>query len=77
MRCRIGWWLRRLADRIDPCHTPRSPGISFTYERGRGVVFHGPGGDWPPRGCPLWYLSEADHERVYTESDTYKNVEAR
>jgi hypothetical protein len=56
MRCRIGWWLRRLADRIDPCHTPRSPGISFTYERGRGVVFHGPGGD-----CNRLLTTDNDH----------------
>lgn len=64
MRARVGWWLRRLADRLDDPHAPRHMGHSFTFELGKGIVFRTDG-----RGCPLWYLSEADHDRAHTEAD--------
>ena len=62
---RAGWRLRRLADRIDPANTPRHTGASFTFEHGRGVVLR-----WDGRGCPIWYLSEADHGRAYSEAES-------
>lgn len=63
-RERIGWWLRRVADRIDYTHAPKALRASFTFERGRGIVFHEDGG----RGCPLWYLQDSDYERAHTEA---------
>jgi hypothetical protein len=64
MRERLGWWLRRFADHIDRSHAPKAIGHSFTFERGRGIVFH----DGRDRGCPLWYLSDADYERAHREA---------
>lgn len=63
MRERIGWWLRRLADRIDHPHAPKGIGWSFTFEEGRGIVFND-----QRRGCPLWYLDDAAYERSHTEA---------
>jgi hypothetical protein len=65
LRERTGWRLRRLADRIDPANTPRHMGYSFTMESGRGIVFNAEG-----RGCPLWYLGEADNARAWSEAGT-------
>jgi len=55
MRARIGWWLRRLADRIDHEHAPRATGWSFTLGP-FGIAFND-----MDRGCPVWYL-EAELE---------------
>ena len=65
LRKRIGWRLRCIADRIDPDHAPRGLGYSFTFELREGIRFRQDG-----KGCPLWYLGEADYERAHLESDT-------
>lgn len=57
--------LRRIADRIDPAGAPRATGRSFTFELHEGIRFRDDG-----RGCPLWYLGEADYLRAHDESDT-------
>lgn len=64
LRARVGWRLRRIADRIDPANTPRCTGYSFTIEPGEGIRWRDDG-----RGCPLWYLSEADYQRAHDEAD--------
>lgn len=64
MREKIGWWLRRWADRIDDDNTPRLTHLSFTFERGFGIKTRTDG-----KGCPLWYLSKDDYERAYDEAD--------
>ena len=72
LSCRIGWWLRRLADRIDYDHAPKAIGWSFTFEPGRGLVWHNNHGQIrsePKTGCPVWYLSDADYERAHNESE--------
>lgn len=66
---RIGYWLRRLADRIDPVNAPRAIGQSFTFEQGWGLRFRDDG-----RGCPLWYLSEADYARAHDEADVREAI---
>lgn len=48
---------------------PQAVGWSFTFEQGRpgrrgGVRWRDDG-----RGCPVWYLSNADYERAHTEAD--------
>lgn len=70
LRCRIGWWLRRLADRFDHDHAPKAIGWSFTFEEGLGLVWHDNHGRINPKptGCPVWYLSDADYERAHTEA---------
>jgi hypothetical protein len=62
IRQRIARRLRFLADRIDRRGAPKAIGWSFTFERGEGIVF------WESRdkGCPLWYLGDADYEKAYT-----------
>jgi hypothetical protein len=64
IRARAGWWLRRLADRIDYPGAPKAIGASFTFEAS-GRRFRNDG-----KGCPLWYLGDADYERAHTEADT-------
>ncbi len=68
------WLARRLrdfADRIDPANAPRSTGLSFTFEPGRGVVIHGVNRnlsynhDRP--GCPLYYIGETSYMRAHSE----------
>lgn len=55
--------LRRLADRIDHKGAPKGLSWSFTIEPGRGVVFNQDG-----RGCPLWYLGDANYDRAHDEA---------
>ncbi|GAA0719433.1 hypothetical protein Drose_05755 [Dactylosporangium roseum] len=57
--------LRRWADRISPETAPRGPVASFTFEHEEGIRFRDDG-----RGCPLWYLGDADYERAHTEANT-------
>lgn len=57
--------LRRIADRIDHKGAPKAIGMSFTYEHREGIRFRDDG-----KGCPLWYLGEADYRRAHTEADT-------
>lgn len=45
--------------------TPQATGWSFTFENHRGLVWRQDG-----RGCPVWYLGDADYERAHTEADT-------
>lgn len=52
----VGYWLRRIADRVDWYGAPRAMGWSFTFERGRGLVWH----DDRTTGCPVWYLADGD-----------------
>jgi hypothetical protein len=63
LRAQIGWWLRIWADRLDPENAPRGTSYSFTFEKGKGIVFHEDG-----RGCPLWYLGEGDYKRAHREA---------
>lgn len=65
MRSRLGWRLRRLADRIDYHGAPRAIGWSFTFEHREGIRFRNDG-----KGCQLWYLGEEDYQRAHTEADT-------
>ena len=65
LRARVGWWLRRLADRIDYRGAPRYTGYSFTFETGEGIRVRG-----DKRGCPIAYLGEADYARAHAEADT-------
>lgn len=62
---RVAWWLRLLADRLDPDGAPRRTHQSWTFERGRGIVFRDDG-----KGCPVWYLGRADYARAHDEADT-------
>lgn len=64
IRTRIGKLLRHTADRIDPKGAPRSTGYSFTYELNEGIRFRD-----DRKGCPLWYLGNAAHDRAHTEAD--------
>lgn len=64
-RARIGWILRRYADRIDPEHAPRyATPFSFTFERYKGLTLRVDG-----RGCPLVYLDKDDYARAHSEAD--------
>lgn len=64
-RSRIGKVLRRLADRIDHHGAPRSIDWSFTFERGKGLVFHNDRGT----GCPLYFLGMDEYEKAHREDD--------
>lgn len=64
IRAKVGRILRRVADRIDYRGAPRSIGHSFTFELNEGIRLRTDG-----RGCPLWYLGEADHDRAHEEAD--------
>lgn len=61
----VARWLRRVADRLDHAGSPKAIGWSFTFEHRRGIVFRDDG-----RGCRLWYLGDAEHERAHAEADT-------
>ena len=67
MRARVGWWLRRLADRVDYRHAPKGTHWTFTFELHEGIRFREDG-----RGCRLWYLDDDEYERAHTESDSAK-----
>jgi hypothetical protein len=61
--------LRRWADRIDHAGAPKRLSawtftFTFTFEKHIGVVFRQDG-----RGCPLWYLGDADYDRAHDEAD--------
>ena len=62
-RGRIADVLRKYADRIDHAGAPKATHVRFTYEDRVGMVFRDDG-----RGCRLWYLGDADHERAHTEA---------
>ncbi|AZV00785.1 hypothetical protein SEA_KIKO_64 [Gordonia phage Kiko] len=69
MRARIGWWLRCLADRIDHAHSPRITGWTFTFERGRGAVFHhDPLGPMTGRGCRIVYFAD-EYDRAHDDAE--------
>lgn len=71
MRRWIGEKLRRWADRIDHKGAPKSVGLTFTFERGRGAVLHGEFGSTSTdrKGCLLWYLGDDEHEKAWTDSE--------
>lgn len=58
----IAMRLRFLADRIDWAGAPKRTQWSFTYEPGKGAMFHNDG-----LGCPLWYYGNEDYERAHNE----------
>lgn len=60
---RFARWLRRLADAIDCEGSPGRVHWSFTVEPGKGIRFRQDG-----RGCPLWYLGDADYLRAHREA---------
>lgn len=61
MRRWIATRLRYLADGIDPAGAPRFTGYAFRFVQGRGIVFEAR----TDRGCPVWYLGEADYEKAH------------
>lgn len=66
LRSRLGWWLRKWADRIDEDHAPRIMSFSFTFEEREGIRFRDDG-----RGCQLAYLDgRSNWDRAYDEADT-------
>jgi hypothetical protein len=67
----LGDRLRRLADRIDHAGAPKSVGLTFTFEKGRGAVLHGEFGvtSTDRRGCLLWYLGDDEYEKAWSEAD--------
>lgn len=64
MRQWIAQRMRFAADRIDPVGAPRGTSYSFTFERGHGIRWRDDG-----KGCPIWYLGEADYRRAHIEAD--------
>lgn len=68
MKRRLQRWafkrLMRLADRIAYEETFRCMSMTFTFERGIGIVFHENGG----RGCRMWYRAPEYH-RAHTEAE--------
>lgn len=56
--------MRRYADRLDRAGAPKATHWSFTFERGRGLVFREDG-----RGCRVWHYGDSDYERAHTEAD--------
>jgi hypothetical protein len=66
MRARLGAWLRKWADRLDDAGAPKRTPYSFTFESSAaGVMLRQDG-----RGCPLYYVGEADYARAHAEADT-------
>jgi hypothetical protein len=65
----VGRLLRQWADRIDPSGEPHLTGWSYTHEK-RGpqdtyLLWREDG-----RGCPVWYMGDADLNRSFTEADS-------
>lgn len=65
MRVWLGRLLRRWADRIDYKGAPKAMGWSFTFEEGRGIVFH----DSHGKGCGLWYLGDSEYDKAFSGAD--------
>ena len=61
---RTGHWLRRLADRIDRQGAPKLTHWTFTFERGRGLVWREDG-----RGCRVAYLGDDEYEKAHSHAD--------
>ena len=64
MMARLAARLRTFADRIDHAGAPKITHWSFTFERGRGLVFREDG-----KGCRVAYLGDAEYERAHAEAD--------
>lgn len=60
---RLAKLLRRLADRIDYHGAPKATHLSFTFERGQGLVVNEDG-----RGCRLWYLGDDQYAKAHAEA---------
>lgn len=65
VRRQVGWWLRRLADRVDDAGAPKRLDYSFTFEHRQGIVFRS-----DDRGCPLWFVGDRNYRRAHAEADT-------
>ena len=63
LRALIADELRRIADRIDRPGAPKATHLSFTFEERTGIAIRDDG-----RGCRLWYLNDAEHERAHDEA---------
>lgn len=63
MRSWLWHRLIHLADRIEPDQSFRCMNMTFTFERGVGIVFH-EGGE---RGCMMWYRTP-DYYRAHREA---------
>jgi hypothetical protein len=63
MRRRLAHRLRLWADRLDWHGAPKKTMLSFTFERGTGLVVNK-----DSRGCPLWYYGNDAYERAYDEA---------
>jgi hypothetical protein len=70
IRARIGAWMRKWADRIDYAGAPKITHWTFTFERGKGLVFREDG-----RGCMVAYLGDAEYDKAHAESDTARSDE--
>lgn len=62
MRARLGWWLRCLADRIDPDHAFRRTHMGLTLELHAGWVLH------EDKGLPVWYYGP-DYDKAYDDAE--------
>ena len=69
VRAWIGRRLRFAADRIDYGHSVRISGLTFTFEQGEGIAFHGATLGDPMRGhgCPIVYFAH-EYDRAHTEA---------
>lgn len=64
MRSRLGRWIRRIADSVDPAGKPHLlPAHTFTLEADR-LRFREDG-----RGAKLWYIGEGQFAKARDESD--------
>lgn len=68
LRAAVGWKLRCLADRIDREHSVRISAFTFTFEQGKGAVFHTDLNDpMHGRGCPVAYFAH-EYNRAHDEA---------
>ena len=65
IRARIGWFLRKWADRIDPDHAFRHMGsLGLTLEKGKGWTLNQDTEFGKPRGIIPWYYGP-DFDKAY------------
>ena len=64
MKRRLAYQMRKYADRLDHAGAPKYTHWTFTFERGRGLVFREDG-----KGCPVTYYGDDDYERAHDEAD--------
>lgn len=77
MRVRMAQKLRQWADRLDHRGAPKMIGMSFTFEKGAGIVLHHGYGDRALKtvpdggnfagapGCQLAYLGDEEYAKAH------------